>query len=100
MKWKPFITEELNNLDLKASLITIMTIYGGLFSSVCGISTLQQILMALIIMLNSYFLALFVKKFIQIKLSFAEKSKFTRLVSNIIEKFWKKGQFFFLNDSH
>jgi len=100
MKWKPFITEELNTLDLKASLITIITIFGGLFSSVCGDSSLQQFLMVLMIMLNSYFLALFVKMFIQIKLSFAEKSKLARWISKIIEKIWKKGLFFIKNCSH
>jgi len=90
MKWKPFITEELNTLDLKASMIMIITIFGGLFSAVCEDSSLQTILMVLLILFNVYFMALFVKIYIQIKFSFAKNTKFS-LYFEKIEKYWTSG---------
>jgi len=93
MQWNPFITEELNSLELKASIIMIMTIFGGLFSSVCEDSTLQTILMVLIILLNVYFIALFFKIYLQIQLSFAKNSKLLLFLSKAVAKFWSEGSF-------
>ena len=59
INWQPYITDELNSLELKASIIVSITIFGGLFSSVCNDLILQTILMIIIILLNIYFLCLF-----------------------------------------
>ena len=96
IKRKPFITEELNSLDLKASMIVIMTIFAGLFSSICDNLTLQTTLMIIIIIINVYFLALFFKAYFQIKLTFAKDSKMIRFINkNFVERFWREGTFFF-----
>jgi len=95
MNWKPFITEELNSLDLKASVIMIMTIFGGLFSSVCGDQTLETILMAVIILINAYFLLFFVMIYFQIHLLLAKESKVITFLKNTIEKFWSQGIIFY-----
>ena len=88
---KPFLTDELNSLDLKASIVMILTIFGGLFSSICDDSTLQTILMMIVIIINVYFLVLFVKVYIQIKLIFPKKSKLYVFVTNLFERFWREG---------
>jgi len=94
MKWEPFITKELNTLDLRASMITILTKNGGLFSSICDDSTLQTFLMILIILFNVYFLALFLKTYIQAYLTFAKDSKFMLLFKKKVQKYWSGGNFF------
>ena len=97
IQWEPFITKELNSLDLQSSLIVILTIFGALFCSVCQDLTLQNILMDLIILINVYFLGLFLKAYLQIKLTFAKNSKLINFFNKYFaEKFWKKGPLFIL----
>ena len=83
VKRKPFITDELNSLDLKGSVVMIITIFGGLFSSICDNSTLQTILMVVIILINVYFLVLFSKIYFQIQLllAFGNDSKIFQMES-------------------
>ena len=97
MKWKPFITQELNSLDLRASMIMIITIFGGLFSSVCEDSTLQTILMVVIILINVYFLVLFSKIYFQIQLllAFGNDSKIFLYLKKQAEKYWSHGIFLY-----
>ena len=95
MKWKPFITKELNSLDLRASMIMILTIFGGLFAMICDDSNLQTILMILIILFNVYFLALFFKTYIQTYLSFAKDSKLLLSFQRKVQKYWSGGSFYF-----
>jgi len=95
IRWKPFITEELNSLDLKASMITIITIFAGLFSLVCENSTLQTILMVVVLVLNVYFMLLFFKTYFQIHLSFAKDSKLFRFINKLVEKIWSGGLLIF-----
>ena len=91
-KRKPFITYELNILDLKASMIMVLTIFGALFSSICEDSTLQSILMVIVIFINAYFLVLFFIAYLKIQLAFVKDSKFklTLLFKKTFEKYWGK----------
>ena len=89
VKRKPFITDELNSLDLKGSVVMIITIFGGLFSSICEDLTLQTILMVIVILINVYFLALFLKTYLQIKLTFVKDSKFR--LFKLFGNYWTKG---------
>ena len=92
MKCEPFLTEELNTLDLKASLIMIITIFGGLFSSICENYRIQIFLMAVIMLINVYFFISFLKTYILIKICFAKDSKFIIfLKTNLFEKYWNEG---------
>ena len=91
MTVEPFISDDLNNLDLKASFITIITIFLGLFSSVCENYTLQKILMVIVILVNVYFVALFAKMFITVKFYFAKESKLVNSFKALAEKIFTKG---------
>ena len=96
LKFKPFGIPQLNSLSFVANLVTIITIFGGLFSSINQETNLSFILMIVILSLNIYFILLFLKCFIQIKLSFVEK--FTKVffyLNKIFNKFWSSGSFLF-----
>lgn len=98
IKWHPFVTDELNSLDLKASVMMIITIFGGLFSSVCDNYKLQKMLMIFIIFLNIYFILIFCLQYFQIQMSFAKDNKVKVFIqSKIVEKFWKNGTFLLKN---
>ena len=93
-KSKPFITDELNALDLKASFIIIATLFAGLFSSLCQNVVLQIILMAFIIIINSFFLLLFLRDYLFLQLSMSSNIK-VHFIETLIKKFWKIGDCFF-----
>ena len=96
INWHPYITDELNSLELNASMIVSITIFGGLFSSICHDLTLQTILMIIIILLNIYFLCLFFKHYIQAQMNFAKDSTLMSKMSNsgFVAKLWKEGLYF------
>ena len=89
MRFKPYATPELNYLNFLSNLFIIVTILGGIFSSINQQNNFPLVIMAVIICLNSYFLFSFVKGFIQIKLSFNKKMNF---LSKTFGNFWISGQ--------
>ena len=92
IKFNPFAIPQLNFLNLVANLVTIFTIFGGLFSSINQQTNLSLILMIVILGLNLYFLLLFLKYFIQIRLSFVEKfSHIFYFLNKFYNLFWPLG---------
>lgn len=93
MNQKPFINEKLNSFDLQASIVMILTIFSGLFSSVCENSALQIILMILTIIMNINFLLIFIKNYFQIKLFFTGDTKIKTILflKSKFEQYWSKG---------
>jgi len=63
----PFITPELNNLDFQATGIMIITVFAGLFSSISQAETLQIILLIIVLVLNIYFMLIFLRNFFLVK---------------------------------
>ena len=89
LNWKPFITDDLNSLDLKASIIMSIIIFCGLFSSICNDPNLEMFLLVFVLVVNCYFLILFLKKYIilQIALSTSKISKsIEKRINNIFQK--------------
>ena len=92
LKLKPFGIPQLNSLNFIANFITIITIFGGLFSSINQQTILSLILMIIIMCMNIYFMLLFLKCFIQIRLSFIEKQNIlTKWLNKFYTKFWPSG---------
>ena len=90
LKFKPFATPELNSLNLLSSLMMIITIFGGLFSSINQESVIVPlIIMALLMVLNIYFILLFFRNYIQIQLCFKTK---TNKLTEILGRFWLSGK--------
>ena len=85
-KNKPFISNHLNSLDLKASLIMTITIFCGVFSSACDDPSLQTFLMVFTLLINCYFLTLFVKNYFIWKLSFPDNSIITKMFKLMEER--------------
>ena len=89
---KPFFSKELNDLNLKANIVMMSTIFLGLFSSVCDSLNLQKTMMIVCLLINIYFLIVFFKVFFIVKFHFSKKkSKFIVKVLEIFEKCFKKG---------
>ena len=97
LKLKPFGIPQLNSLNFIANLVTIITIFGGLFSSINQQTNLSLIILIVMICLNIYFMLLFLKYFIQIRLSFIGKQNFlTKALNKIYTKFWPSGLHFLI----
>ena len=92
LRLKPFGIIELNKLNSTSNLIMMITIFGGLISSINQQSNLSFIMMILIMCFNSYFMLLFLKYFIQIKLSFTKNFKsLFYFLNKFSNKFWSSG---------
>ena len=75
LKLTPFGIPQLNSLNFVANSVVIITLFGGLISSFNQHTNLSIFLMVVIMFLNIYFILLFLRCFILIKLSFSEKIK-------------------------
>ena len=93
LRLKPFGIPQLNDLNLISNLMMMITIFGGLFSSINQQTNLSLLIMIVILFLNIYFILVFLKCFIQIKLSFFEKINkcFVRFFRGVFNKFWHSG---------
>lgn len=94
IKYQPFMTKDLNNLNEKASFIAISTIFLGLFGSFCENSSLEFILLIILISVNFSFVLMTMKKYLQIKITFSQKSKFFKFLKAAFARLWSKGKFF------
>ena len=91
-KLNPFGISELNSLNFLANFVTIMTLFGGLISSFNQQSNLSVVFMVIIMFVNLYFIVMFLKCFIQIKLTFFQKlKKYLNSLNNSFGKFWSSG---------
>lgn len=86
----PFITYELNSLDFLATLIIIVSLFGGIFASLSENSALTQIIMIIIFLLNIYFLYLFFSDYIIMLLILRKANKGAGEKDNIIDVLTKK----------
>ena len=92
IKLTPFGIPQLNSLNFGANLVIIITLFGGLMSSFNQQTNLSVVLMIMIMLANLYFILLFLKCFIQIKLTFLEKiKKHLNSSNNFISKFLVSG---------
>ena len=99
MKFRPFITDELNNLNLYSNFVMILTILLGLFTSLCQNDFLETILLVSLILLNIHFIFVFMKNYLQLKMVASSNSKVFGFLNNRLEKVWIKGIFFFIKKS-
>ena len=74
-KLNPFGIPQLNTLNYITNLLTLMTIFGGLFLKVFSVlgNPFSFYITIVIICLNIYFMWVFLKFFIQMRLSFGDK---------------------------
>ena len=90
LKFQPFATPELNSLSWISNLMMIITIFGGLFSSINQESVIVPlIIMVLLMVLNIYFILVFFQNYIQIQLCFQTK---TNKLTEIFGRFWLSGK--------
>lgn len=94
MKFKPFITDELNNLNLYSNFVMILTILLGLFTSLCQNDFLETILLVSLILLNIHFIYIFLKNYFQLKMVAGSNSKVFGFLNKHLEKVWTKGIIF------
>ena len=88
LRFKPYGIPELNSLNFVANLVMMITIFGGLISSINQQTNLSFILMIVIMGLNFYFILLFLKCFIQIKMHFGQNFYF---LNKLFDKLWASG---------
>ena len=72
-KENPYITDDLNALDFKATLFTFGTIFGGLFAFECQTIVIESSVLILIFFINIYFIYLWIRKMMILKLPFFKK---------------------------
>ena len=72
-KENPYITDDLNSLDFKATLFTFGTIFGGLFAFECQTIVIEASVLILIFFINIYFIYLWIRKMMILKLPFFKK---------------------------
>ena len=82
----------------------MITIFFGIFSSICQDVSLQTLLMAIVVLVNLLFLMSFAKNYICIRyVSITESKKKNRLFEKLrfhVNRFFKKGLFFYYNQNN
>ena len=81
---QPFMSKELNSLNSKANSVVIITLFLGIFSSICEDFTLQTLLMSIVVFVNIYFFFSFAKQYICIQYVSIQESP---LKKSVMEKF-------------
>lgn len=84
LKSKPFITLDLNNLNLLSNVIMILTLLFALFSAICENSQMKFIFLIALLCFNCYFLLIIVKSCLIVKLVIAKNSN----ILNHYEKYF------------
>ena len=95
IKYKPFVSKELNNLNSNGTLLMILTIFIGLFTSFSKDFTIQIILLIILFLCNFWFILKILKSYFILKLETSESSKFIDFFKHIAYKFWEKGNKYF-----
>ena len=94
---QPFMSKELNSLNFKANLMVMITLFFGIFSSVCQNFDLQTLLMTIVVFVNLFFFLSFAKHYICIRyVSNAESPKKNVVLEKLgsrVNKFFRKGIF-------
>lgn len=60
----PFITKELNNLEYLSTMIILITVFGGLFTSISQKDSITETSTIIIFLLNLYFIFSFYKNYL------------------------------------
>jgi len=96
-KTQPFITNDLNHLNLIGNVIMILTLLFALFSTICEDITMQILLLIALIIFNCYFLLLIIKSCLFFKLFIDKNSKISKKFEKYIGDYCKNkiNQLFF-----
>ena len=98
---QPFISKELNSLNFTANLMVMITLFFGIFSSVCQNFELQTLLMTIVVFVNLFFFLSFAKQYICIQyVSNTESPKKNAVLGKLgshVNKFFRKGRCFTKN---
>ena len=90
--YKPFISSELNNLNFDSSLIMLLTIFLGLFSSICDDLAIQEIIIVVLLILHIYLFLKIAKILVLLKCLFANsRSKIFDYLNKMARKNLPKG---------
>ena len=90
-KCMPFGIPQLNSFNSVANIMMIFTIFGGLFSSINQQTDLPIFIMISTVGINIYFLLLFFRNFIMIKISLNQGAT-NFFVFNFLGKMWESGK--------
>lgn len=96
---KPFMNEDLNNFSFRTSVIMLITIFLGLFSSVAKENILILILFVLLVFVNLYFVIIMLKQYILLQLLLPKKFKFnlSKFLNQKFQKIFAYGNICFFN---
>ena len=86
-KYSPFVIDELNSFDFSGSLTMIITIFGGIFSSISGSTDVKLAIIIVLLIINISFILSFLKLYIILKLEGLKK--LNGLTKKLVELFKK-----------
>ena len=88
-KENPYITDDLNALDFKATLFSFCTIFTGFFSYEADNSIVEAIVLIFVFLMNIYFIFIWIKKMLILKITFIKSyksGKYLKYCTKCIEK--------------
>ena len=86
-KYSPFVIDELNSFDFSGSLTMIITIFGGIFSSISGSTDVKLAIIIVLLIINISFILSFLKLYLILKLEGLKK--LNGLTKKLVELFKK-----------
>ena len=98
-KENPYITDDLNALDFKATLFLFCTIFAGFFAFESNTSFVEAIVLVFVLLLNVYFVWIWIRKMIVLKISLLGKYKDRRCLKFCLKYLEKLEEGLFLQIS-
>ena len=90
---KPFITDDLNQVNLNSNVIMILTLLFALFSAICENTAMKIIFMVFLTCLNCYLIFIIGKSCLTLKLLYTNNSKLLNFINKTFQKFFKNSEF-------
>lgn len=76
LKSKPFLTESMNSLNFKATILMMVSIFFGLFCTLSQDTNIQIICFTVLVIANVYFFSIFIKEYLLLKIVLLDEKSF------------------------
>ena len=84
---KPFVTEDLNELELRSTVVSLSTIYFALFNYMTDAELTKVLMMGIVVLTNAYFLYYLCFKMVSVNIELLRKClKFCPVLKDIFDK--------------
>lgn len=90
---KPFITDDLNQVNWNSNVTMILTLLFALFSAICEDIAMKIVFMVFLTSLNCYLIFIIGKSCLTLKLLDTKNSKFLNFINKIFQKIFQKSEF-------